>query len=222
MDDHSRRQAAVLVFRLLGNLSDIPARATAARSAIESASPLPFGVHCWYWFERDPSSNEEFLPQHVLDELAALLVGRIETSWLEAPLYETYGSDASSLLWFWHERGDHNHVEQLVKERIAQHPDEVDGLLDCQVGWSYELGTGASDRADFSRSHYDSLTKIVPGAFLLQHLQARYGSELDSPTYHPEGVSVPRKFAHQFAYIHQRVVAEQAQQQQVAEDDDSD
>lgn len=220
MDDHSRRQAAILVFRLLRNLSDNSARAAAARTVVETADPLPFGVHCWYWFERDPSTNEEFLPLPVVEELAALLVSRIEKSWVESPLYVTYGSDASGLLWFWNEHADHEHVEQLVRDRIALHPDELDELLDCQVGWSYDLSSGASHRGDFSRSHYDSLTKIVSADFLWQGLRARYGNELDLPIYHREATtSLALKLAHQFAYIHQQVAAEQiVQAQQDTED----
>lgn len=212
LSDWTFGQAAVLVGQLMKSIDDQDIRSTAAREIVDAADPLPFANECWRWLRKwnDKPEEARILPKNVEDELAERLVERIEASWAESPLYTTFQRDAPRLFWLWQHHTSPDHVLKLVRDRLNQHPEELDELLDTYVGLAWGMASGLPHRSNFDRSDYDSVTAFLDAEYIVANLRERFGAELDDPYYHHGDDSpLATRFAHQFMFIHNGILAVQ-------------
>lgn len=206
----TRTQAAILVLGLLKGVADPVARLGLATDVLRQATPLPFASDCLRWLWPSDSEPEEtwVFDKPTFDRLRAVVVERIERADASSPLYRQFGADAQYSYWWWHKQ-DAAGVVARVLEHLDRGPDEIDALLDAQVGESWGLESGMPSRSDLRRHDYDEIARLVAPAEVARRLRARYGAELDDPHFHHGAdVPLPRRIAHQFMVVHQAVLAE--------------
>lgn len=207
LSDWTFMQAAILVAHLTKQASsDSTKRAEIAQEVIREGEPLPFAFECYRWLRRgEKEQDDPILEKAQEEELAGILAGRIHDAANARPPYAQYPNDAPALLWLWQQERPLE-VSEYLKKRLAAHPEEIDDLLSTYVGTAWAVGSGLSSKADFQRSGYDAVTKLVQPDRILQLLRDGYGAELDEPVYH-HGSDVPltKRIAHQFAYIYRDV-----------------
>lgn len=214
MSDWTFRQAAILVAHLVRRVAAGEARETLADMVIKEAQPLPFGLECLRWIHHDEKEPEEkrIISSAVAGKISAALAERVRAESAKSPLYQTFGRDAPWLYWFWNKQVGGNAVAAHLRARFEEHPDEVDSFLDTFVGEAWGMESGLPHRADFDRGNYDAVARLIDPSFLMTSLKQRYGAELDAPEYyHGSETPLARRIAHQFAYIHLKVVEEKTQ-----------
>lgn len=215
MSDWTFRQAAILVAHLLRRVTAGEARETLADMVIkEEAQPLPFGMECLRWIHHDEKEPDEkrIISSAVEGMISAALAERVRAEAVKSPLYRTFGRDAPWLYWFWNKQVGGDAVAAHLRARFEEHPDEVDSFLDTFVGEAWGMESGLPHRADFDRGNYDAVARLIDPSFLLISLKQRYGTELDAREYyHGSETPLARRIAHQFAYIHLKVVEEKTQ-----------
>jgi hypothetical protein len=212
IEDWTVMQAGILCMKLVQRQTDAESRAALARQVVRDAEPLVFSFECFKWLRKsdEQAEAERVLPAAVEEELGGILAERVRTKAQEAPLFQTFGSDAPRLLWIWstHAAGE---VDAYLRGLLEADPAAVDDLLATYVGKAWGLESGLSHRADFERHAYDGLAKLIDPDFVMAKLRARYGDELDSPEFHhSRETPLGRRIAHQFAYIHRAVKAQAA------------
>jgi hypothetical protein len=212
-------QAAIVVYFLIKSVVEDAARLNLAQEVLSLATPLPFASECLRWMFPSPSRapGEWVFDQTNFAQLRSLLVTeRIVPSDAREPLYRQFGSDAPTLYGWWHEvdaAGLAGRLNACLEEGAA----EVDTFLDAFVGEAWELGTGLSRRSDLDRDAYNDIARFIAPEQIAQRLRARYGAQLDEPQFHHgNGVALPIRIAHQFMYVHARVLAESGGQAQAS------
>ncbi len=211
-------QAAIVVYFLVKSVVDGAARLNLAQEVLSLATPLPFASECLRWMFPSPrrAPDEWIFDQANFGQLRSQLVTeRIVPSDAREPLYRQFGSDAPTLYGWWHEV-DAAGLAGRLSACLEAGSEEVDTFLDAFVGEAWELGTGLSHRSDLDRDAYDHIARFIAPEQIAQHLRARYGAVLDEPQFHHgNGVALPIRVAHQFMYVHARVLAEADDQAQV-------
>ena len=78
------------------------------------------------------------------------------------------------------------------------------------TGWG--MTTGLPVESSFDRDTYNSFSGVIDPAAIAAALQLIYGEELATPNYHlPRREPRERRLAHQFMFVYNKVLAEQAQ-----------
>src|SRR3989338_4239670 len=209
--DWSFSQAAILISELVKKVPAGRNRDNLAKEVVKKAEPLPFAFECMRWLRRDKdkSESERLISDATEKKLGALLADRIKTKAAETPLYKTYGSDTPRLLWVWNEYGNNTEVEAHLKKLFDADPAQVHDILDTYVGVSWGIESGLPSRSEFHRENYDAVAKLISPAFIMEKLKEQHGSELEHPEFHHgRGTPVQKQIAHQFAFIHQKVLNE--------------
>lgn len=210
-------QAAIVVYSLIKSVVDGAARLNLAREVLRVATPLPFASECLRWMFPSPSRapNEWIFDQANFGHLRSLLVTeRIVPSDAREPLYRQFASHAPTLYGWWHEV-DAAGLAGRLSACLEAGVEEVDAFLDAFVGEAWELGTGLSHRSDLDRDAYNYIARFIAPEQIARRLRARYGAQLDEPQFHHgNGVALPIRIAHQFMYVHARVLAEADEQAQ--------
>jgi hypothetical protein len=77
------------------------------------------------------------------------------------------------------------------------------------------MESGLPHKSDFDRSCYDTVIQALDPDYILGNLKDRFGADLDEPYYHHgDESSLSLRIAHQFAYVHSGVKAEQQAEEQ--------
>lgn len=214
-------QAAIVMYFLIKSVVDGEARLNLAREVLRVAVPLPFASECLRWMFPSPRRvpDEWVFDQANFGQLRTQFVTeRIVQSDTREPLYRQFGFHARTLYNWWHEV-DAAGLASRLSACLEAGADEVDTFLDTFVGEAWDLGTGMPHRSDLDRNAYNYIASFIAPEQIAQQLRARYGALLDEPQFHHgSGVALPIRIAHQFMYVHARVLAEadgQAQPQAV-------
>ncbi|QRD62767.1 AAA family ATPase (plasmid) [Xanthomonas citri pv. citri] len=204
-------QAGILVKWLIKSIGDVSLRLDLAQRVLRLAAPLPFTSECLRWLFPSLRLAPEDRPfeQAEFDMLQSLVVTeRIIPSDMQEPLYRQFGSESMSLYASWHEV-DHVGLANRLTSCLNAAVEEVDAFLDVFVGDSWESGTGLSRRSDLERAEYDNIVHFISPNVIGERLRVRYGAQLDNPQFHHgSGISLPLRIAHQFMYVHSKVLAE--------------
>lgn len=220
MTDMTFRQAAILVAQLLKRLPAGAERDTFAVEVVAMAQPLPFAWECFRWVRKSNDEGEDarIVSAEAEEHLGAALAERIHTAAIEVPLYKSFDTDAPPLYWLWSKYRPIAEIADHLRVRFEAVGEEVDEFLASYVGMAWEMETGLARRSDFRREGYNNIALLIDPDIVMTKLKERYGVELDAPQYHPASeVSFPRRVAHQFAFIHQKVHEEPKQPETAAD-----
>ena len=211
--DRTFRQGGILVTHLLKRVPAGEEREALAHEVFRQAETLPFAVECLRWVQhsQDRPEADRVISAEAEQGIGVTLAERIRNSADEMPLYQRFGRDAQLLYWLWNKHGDGTVVATHLRARFEANPDELDQFLDTYVGEAWGMDTGLSRRADFGRDGYDAIARLIDTTFIAAKLRERYGAELDAAQFHHDDtVPLARRIAHQFVFIHQRVLEERA------------
>lgn len=204
-------QAAIVMHFLIKSAVGAEARLNLAREVLRVAVPLPFASECLRWMFPSPSRvPDEWVFDHAnFGQLRThFVMERIVQSDARGPLYRQFGSQANLLYSWWHEV-DAAGLTSRLSACLEAGAEEVDTFLDTFVGEAWDLGTGIPHRSDLERDAYDYIAKFIAPEQVAKLLRARYGALLDEPQFHHgSDVTLPIRIAHQFMYVHARVLAE--------------
>jgi hypothetical protein len=202
-------QAGILVANLIKRLPLSAPREQLTRELVQSAEPLTFAVEClrWIGLPKDGAEADRIVSKVLEDELNRLVVDRIRAQADRNPTYREFPSEAPHLLWLWHEFGSREELSNYLRHRFKVHNDEVYEFISTYLGTSWG-GDGVSRPGDLVRESYNGIAELVDPSFIVLKLRERYGAELDNPEFrHLDDWPIPRRIAHQFAFLHN--VAEQ-------------
>ena len=204
--------AGILISQLIRRipLSD---RQSAAEAVLGAAFPLAMGMECARWLTHSEDRPEErrVLPDGADDVLYQLFAIRIRDADDVEPLFMQAGRDAPNLYWYWQHGRNREEIEARLREIFDKDPAKLDDFLDTYIGEGWEVESGLPVRSDLRRESYDSIASIISPNYVFDNLRNRYGAELDTPQYYQNGEPA-RITAHQFAFIHLSIIAEQLHQ----------
>lgn len=202
-------QAGILISQLMRRIP-MPNRQAAVETIVQTVSPLKMGVECIRWLLHWPDRHEQHqvLPMEENDVIYKLFADRIYEANVSIPIFEQAGGDAPQLYWYWQKGRNKEEVEVVLRELFEAEPARMDEFLGTYIGEGWEVDSGLPVRSDLRRETYDSIALLIDPSYINANLRSRYGSELDAPDYYQEGPPA-RLTAHQFAFIHQSVLAEE-------------
>ena len=208
LPDWTFMQAAILIRNMIGRASKNEDRAQLAQEITAEADPLPFAFECFRWIRKDKDQAEadRLVSPEIEEELAHRLKDRIHAAADKEPLYKTFGTDAPALFWAWNKYGGEGGVEEYLRNRFEKDSSEIDDFLNVYVATAWGMESGLSHKADFDRGNYDAVAKLIDPDLIMTKLRQRYGKELDDPQFHhSDETPLPRRVAHQFAFIHKGI-----------------
>ncbi|MBK4987588.1 AAA family ATPase [Pseudomonas sp. S37] len=201
--------AGILICHLIRRIP-LSERQAAVEAVLGSASPLVMGMECLRWLTHSKDRPEErrVLPDAANEGLYHMFACRIRDANEAMPLFIQEGKDAPHLYWRWLLGGTQEEIEAGLRAIFDKDPAMVDVFLDTYIGEGWEVESGLPVRSDLGRENYNSIASIISPGYIFDNLRARYGGELDDPDYYQDGE--PAKItAHQFAFIHRAVIAEE-------------
>ncbi|PIR86458.1 NTPase KAP [Candidatus Kaiserbacteria bacterium CG10_big_fil_rev_8_21_14_0_10_43_70] len=210
--DWTLDQAAILISNLVKLETEKKKRESLAKEIMETADPLPFAFECLRWLRKGDKTEEEdrILSQGVEDELGRILASRIKIKAKEAPLYKTYANDAPRLLWAWNKYGKKGEVSSYLETSFKNTPTDITSFLGVYVGLAWGMESGLPSRSDFERDNYEAVKGYCSPIIIYTKLKEEYGSSLENPKfYHSDEIPFDEKIAHQFAFIHLKVLSEE-------------
>jgi len=209
----TRATAGMLISELLRQVPAGVERQMEAERIMNIATPVGFALECLRWIRHYENKPQErrVLADEGEAPLRTILSARIDTADAESPLFIAHQKDARPLYWTWADTASVPHVRQRLITLFDAAPEMLDTFLGCYVGESWAMSSGLPSPGDFGRDEYDSVTHLIPGAYVAANLRLRYGEELDSPQHYPRDTLMQsRRIAHQFMTVHHDVLEEQA------------
>jgi predicted KAP-like P-loop ATPase len=210
-------QAGILISQLMRQIPDNE-RQAGVEGVVRSAEPLTFAMECVRWLTHSTDRREEYrvLPDEADEFIYALFADRVRLANVNQPLFQQFGRDAPGLYWHLQKVHGRADIESQLHGVFNAKPELLDQFLDTYVGEGWGIESGLPTRSDLRRNVYDEVVSIISPEYVVSNLRARYGPEIEQPQYRIEGSAVARRIAHQFAYIHQAVSAEEAAQTAVS------
>jgi hypothetical protein len=200
-------QTAVLIYKLVCQVSNDKERERIAREVIKQAIPLPFAFECLRWLRKDKdSTNQAAVRPRVEKELCKNLATRIRAAALANPLYTSFpDGDSPALFWAWNEYGPKGDVTKYLTKRFESNPNEVPKFLASYVGVGWGID-GLSHKSDLRRESYDAIVKLIDAQMIVKHLKSIYGVNIQNAEYRSiDEVSDEQRIAQQFVAIYRDV-----------------
>lgn len=205
-------QAGILVARLIRQLPEGEGRARLAEQIINEAEPLGFAFVCLRWLRKGDNKpeTERLVAADIEERLGRVLAQRVAQAARGGLLDSVYPDDLQGLFWVWGEYGQVGEVEQYLVQRFDADPSSVEKFLGIFVGRAWGLESGLSHVADFGREAYNALAKLISPQKIFERLSGRYADLKKAEYYQPPETPAELAMARQFAFIHRKVMEEQA------------
>ncbi len=204
-------QAGTLISDLLERIPR-SARPDVAYRIVAEAEPIRLAIEAVNWITsgNDPArTGNPNLPENECKRLWELLTARIEAFALEqAPsAFLAAARETASCLSVWAEHGNNASLREYVTRAIRTNPQNAVSLIEgCLPATRRGIGTCLGD---LTRATYDTVAKMIDVESVLSALRSATGESLENPTYHGEfSRPLAITIAHQFAFIHNAVLAE--------------
>jgi hypothetical protein len=206
-------RAALLVSKLMQDV-EAKDRAEVSKALLEAVEPLVYALELFRWMNtrRDSDGSEARDPADPFDvpTLGATLAARIADYWAGNPAIDDLGRRTGTALYVWQTYGEPDAVESYFKGRLQAEPDSTIPLIATTLGRAWSSETGIPQDPDFGREGYNTLAEYGLAPVILEHLLAAYGDDVgEGDFYKGESMSGAQRLAHQFAYIHRKVIDEQ-------------
>lgn len=212
----TRAQAAILIGQLVRRVTPAQSAEALAKEIVERAQPLPFAVECLRWMSTSGQQGDidRVVSEDCQTAISKIVADRVADAAITCPPYIEFSEEAQTMLYVWNTFGQTGAVEKFLRARLDTHPNEMADFLGAFVPTGYEMESGVPHRSDLRRDGYDSISRLIDPAFLILRLRERYGPEIDVPEYHPtNNVSVEKRIALQFAFIHNQIEQEKRQRE---------
>lgn len=200
-------QTAILISRLLENITDTQIRFDLAKELMIQANPIEFALECFRWIRsyQDTKEEERLLDKDDESQICEMLVSRIKELAKEKPLYIQNPKNAPFLLYVWATYGLSSEVNEYIKTTFNLNSNNVIEFLKTYVPTAWAMNSGLPHKSDFSREQYNSIVQVMDAETIFEYLKEIYGSEIEKPQYRAVERDFERKIANQFAYIHLQV-----------------
>lgn len=199
-------QAAILVSRLLQNISDRTQRLSVAKEVIQAAAPLSFCVECLRWLSSgkdDPEDKRAFSKE---DEAALghLAASRIEADAKKCNLFEEHGKYIRSIISIWFQWGNPEDVRIYLLSRFNSSVSDLLSFLDSFRSTAWTMDTGVPRREPFLLNEFNYVAELMDPAAIMDILIGHFGEDLRSAKPAQWGDDAPwsrEQVAFQFAGI---------------------
>jgi hypothetical protein len=205
---------AVICIRQLMRRIPAEERLSVATGAIANAETLKFACDAARWLSAGDGTVEPVLTADEEKQMEAALGTRIEAYlaaqsqaiWLVEP------KDAGTYLRWWERVSGPGPVRSYTSRQVQEDPANVFELMKAYLPNAWGMTTGLPVESSFDRDTYNAISAVIDPATVAATLQSIYGEELSAPNYHlPRREPRERRLAHQFMFVYNKVLAEQAQ-----------
>jgi len=102
-------------------------------------------------------------------------------------------------------------VRAYTSRQVQEDPSSIFELMKAYLPNAWGMTTGLPVESSFDRDTYNSISAVIDSAKVAATLQQIFGEELAAPNYHlPRREPRERRLAHQFMFVYNKVLAEQA------------
>jgi predicted KAP-like P-loop ATPase len=215
-------RAALLVTKLL---KEVEPRLQVSKALLEATEPLTFALELFRWMNPRPASEEPETdaPTDPFDMtvLGPTMATRIATYWAGDAAIDSLGRRTGMALYFWKTYGEPHAVTSYLSTRLDAEPESTILLIATTLGRAWSMETGVPHEPDVSREGYNTLAEYGIASVIFDRLVATYGDGIgEGDFYSDESMPRDERLAHQFAFIHRKVVGEQAAQSEAASGED--
>ena len=205
-------QAVICISQIMRR---IPAeeRASIALGVMASAATLDFACDCARWFGKGDGTREQILTDEEEKQMQAALGMRIEAYLMAHPraIWILEPKDAGKYLALWERVSGPGPVRAYTSRQVQEDPSSIFELMKAYLPNAWGMTTGLPVESSFDRDTYNSISAVIDSAKVAATLQQIFGEELAAPNYHlPRREPRERRLAHQFMFVYNKVLAEQA------------
>jgi hypothetical protein len=209
------KQAAICISQLLRRIPS-EQRGPIALEVFSETETVLFACECARWLEAGDRTLELVLTAEEEGRMRALLAKRIEAyvESLPEPIQTAEPKHAFFYLGWWERCAGRDSVRSYLSRQIAARPTGVFELMKSYLPAGWGLTTGLPVENSLDRTAYSSIIRVIDPEAIATALVSIYGEQLQSPQYHLSRRE-PRelRLAHQFMFIHSKVVAERQAQE---------
>jgi hypothetical protein len=216
---------AVICIRQLMRRIPAEERLPIAMGAIANAETLKFACDCARWLSAGDGTAEPVLTAEEEKQMEAALGEQIEVYLAAQPkaIWLVEPKDAGTYLRWWERVSGRDPVRAYTSRQVQQDPASIFELMKSYLPNGWGMTTGLPVESSFDRDTYNSISAVIDPATGAAALQSIYGEELTAPNYHlPRREPRERRLAHQFMFIYNKVLAEQAQSAKLAGSEDAE
>ncbi len=206
-------QAVICVSQLMRR---IPAeqRGAIAITLMMNAETLHFACDAARWLGPGDGTVEPVLTAGEIEQMQTALGTRIGTYltgqdkaiWLLEP------KDAGTYLSWWEQADGPDPVRSYTAQQVEGNPASLFELMKSYLPHGWGMTTGLPVESSFDRNTYNVLSRVIDPAIVAATLRSMFGDELTNPSYRlPLREPRERRLAHQFMFVHNKVLTEQAQ-----------
>lgn len=182
----------------------------AARIAVE-AEPIRLAIEAVRWVSsgKDAGLDDRKLSETENQKLWTSLANRIEALALgqNPSTFLKATRESAACMNVWADHGNRVGLREYLTQAVTADAQNAVSLIEGFLPTT-RTGNGAVV-GDLTRATYDRVTKIIDADTLLQALGRASGESLQTPIYHADSMRpLPIKIAHQFASLHEAVLAE--------------
>ena len=206
-------EAVICVSQLMRR---IPAeeRVSIAIKVMADAETLKFACDCARWLSAGDGTREPVLTDEEEKQMQAALGKRIEAYLTAQPkaVWILEPKNAGTYLSWWERVSGPGLVRAYTSRQVTEDPASIFGLMKSYPPMGWGMTTGLPIESSFDRDTYDSVSGVIDPEAIAAALQMIYGEELATPNYRlPLREPRERRLAHQFMFVYNKVLAEQAQ-----------
>ena len=195
----------------------IPAeqRASIAVGVIADAETLNCACDCARWLGAGDGTREPILTDEEEKQMQAALGMRIEAYLTAQPtaIWILEPKDAGKYLAWWERVSGPGPVGAYMSRQFQEDSASIFELMKSCLPTGWGMTTGLPIGSSFDRDIYNAISRVIDPAVVAAALQKIYGEEeLAAPNYRlPLREPRERRLAHQFMFVCNKVLAEQAQ-----------
>ncbi len=189
----------------------------------EVSHSVSFAAESFLWMtSAEKGGNKRLLSADEEQKLGKILALRIQALAREQLLYQKFPKETAAFLYLWAHYGSRYETNRYLTNSFQSSPENAIRLLKCYLTTPGRLEPNPVHRAEFSRTQYDSVAKVLDPNEVYEALTRLYGPELYSPESKESGYSPDKAIAFQFARIHRLVKNEMRNADRTAPPDEAE
>jgi hypothetical protein len=206
-------QAVICISQLICRIP-VGERASIAIGVMANAKTLYFACDCARWLGKGDGTREPILTDEEEKQMQAALGVRIEAHLTAQPkaIWLLDAKNAGKYLAWWEGVSGPGPVHAYTSRQVKEDPTSIFELMKSYLPMGWGMTTGLPVESSFDRDTYNAVSRVMDPATVATVLRQIYGEELATPNYHlPRREPRERRLAHQFMFVYNKVLAEQAQ-----------
>ncbi len=206
----TRSLAAQLVSLLIGKVST-ERREDVCLHLMQASPTIGFAASVINWLRRSTSEDDSSAPlsthADVWPRIFSALADRVVANARVSPPWITDRDDLANALLLWRESYGPESVNEYLRNRFHEYPNDVFAFIECFVTPAYSVETGLPSRRDLMKWGYDSIAAVVDPEIVITAIWA-ISPALRGGTHYWVSKDVPRdeRIARQFLHLHDQGV----------------